>query len=111
MYNIQRKVDQLLVEAIDEVLCSLGEPVKNQVYMLLEKDFSITKNNLPQQITEFSKLIHRLFGVHAHLIEIKCMKIFYSKIENDSQLETQTISVEDDNFTFALYTKKFRALF
>ena len=111
MYNIQQKVDELLVEAIDEVLQSLGEPVKNQVYMLLEKDFSITKNNLPQQITEFSNLIHRLFGVHAHLIEIKCMKSFYSKIKNDSRLGTQEISFDDDSFTFALYTNKFRALF
>jgi hypothetical protein len=111
MYNIQLKIDQLLVKAIDEVLCSLGEPVKNQVYILLEKDFSITKNNLPQQITEFSKLIHRLFGVHAHLIEIKCMKIFYSKMKNDPRLDNQSISFDDDSFTFALYTHRFRDLF
>jgi hypothetical protein len=111
MYNIQIRTDQLLVEAIDEVLCSLGEPVKNQVYMLLEKDFSITKNNLPQQIAEFSKLIYSLFSVHANLIEIQCMKSFYSKIKNDARLDTQEISFNNDNFTFALYANKFKALF
>jgi hypothetical protein len=111
MYNIQSRIDQLLIEAIDEVFCSLGEPVKNQVYMLLEKDFSITKNNLPQQIAEFSKLIYRLFGAHANLIEIKCMKSFYSKIENDPRLDIQEISFNNDNFTFASYANQFRALF
>jgi hypothetical protein len=110
MYNIQIRIDQLLVEAIDEVLCSLGEPIKNQVYMLLEKDFSITKNNLPQQIAEFSRLIYRLFGAQAILIEIKCMKSFYDKIKNDSLFDTQTITFDDNNFTFRVYTNKFRAI-
>ena len=111
MHNIQQRLDQLLVEAIDEVLGSLGEPVKNQVYMLLENDFAITKHILPQQIAEFSKFLYRMFGPQAKLIEIKCMKKFYSKIENDQQIGNRTMTFEYDDFTFLAYTDKFRAMF
>ena len=107
MQNVQQKFDQLLVEAIDEVLCFYGEPVKNHIYMLLEDNFSITKNNLPQQIQEFSRLLYRLFGSHAKLIEIKCMKKFYSKIKNEPQIGKLTIKIEGDNLTFLDYINKF----
>lgn len=108
MQNIQQRVDQLLVESIDEVLCSLGEPVKNHIYARLENDFSITKNSLPQQIGEFSKFLYRIFGPHARLIEIKCMKTFYSKIKIDQYLEKLTI-ICDNDFTLLTYIDKFRA--
>jgi hypothetical protein len=111
MHNIQQSFDVLLAESIDEVLGSLGEPVKNHVYMLLEEDFSITKNMLPHQIAEFSRFIHRLFGSHAQLIEIKCMKLFYSKIKSFPQFAGKTMIFEDTNFSFSEHIEKIRSVF
>ena len=108
MQNIQRRLDQLLGETIDEVLCSLGEPVKDHIYDRLEDEFSIAKYALPQQIGEFSKFLYRIFGPNAKLIEIKCMKIFYSKIKIDHYLENLTI-ICDNDFTLLTYVDKFRA--
>ena len=111
MQNTQQKLDQLLTEAIDEVLSSLGEPVKNQLYILLENDLAITKNTLPQQIAEFSKFLHRLFGSNARIIEIKCMKAFYSKIRKDTHIEKRLINFENHELTFLTYTDKLKTIY
>jgi len=110
MKNIQFRLDQLLGETIDEVLCSLGESVKNCFYDRLEDEFSIAKYALPQQIGEFSKLLYGIFGSHAMLVEIKCMKTFYSKIKIDQYLENLSITWDDNDFTLLTYTDKFRAV-
>ena len=108
MQKIQQKIDQLLVEAIDEVLYSLGEPIKEHIYDCLENDFSITKNSLPQQIGEFSTLLQETFGPHARLVEIECMKTFYSKIRIDQYLKNRSITWDDRDFTLFTYIDRFR---
>jgi len=110
MQNIQRRLDQLLEDTIDEVLCSLGEPVKDHIYDRLEDEFSISKYALSQQIGEFSKLLYGIFGSHAILLEIKCMKTFYSKIKIDQYLGNLSITWDDNDFTLLTYTDKFRAV-
>lgn len=110
MQNVQQRLDQLLVEAIDEVLGSLGEPLKNQIYIRLEDEYSITKPSLPKEIAEFSKFLYRIFGPHAKLIEIKCMKRFYSKIKVDQCFENLKVTCDND-FNLLTYTDKFRAAF
>ena len=106
MNTTQQKFDQLLIEAIDEVLCSLGEPVKNQLYIILENDFSITKNELPQQIEEFSNFLFIIFGSSARHLEIKFMKTLYAKISNDQLLDHHSIASTDIDMTFLTYVKK-----
>jgi hypothetical protein len=82
----QEKFDQLLIEAIDEALSSLGEPVKNAVYQHLQNDFSIEKDKIPSQIEEFSNIIHKIFGLGASRLEIKFMKNLNSKLEIDIKM-------------------------
>jgi hypothetical protein len=108
MQKIQQKIDQLLIEAIDEVLYSLGEPIKEHIYDCLENDFSITKISLPQQIGEFSTLLQETFGPHARLVEIKCMRTFYSKIRIDQYLKNRLITWDDRDFTLFTYIDRFR---
>ena len=108
MQNTQQRLDQLVIETIDEVLYSLGEPVKNHINDRLENEFSIKKHALPQQIGEFSKFLHGIFGLQARLIEIKCMKKFYSKIKIDQYLENPSITWDDSDFNLSNYTDKLR---
>jgi hypothetical protein len=84
--TVQEKFDQLLTEAIDEALSSLGEPVKNAVYQHLQNDFCIEKDKIPVQIDEFSTIIHKIFGLGASRLEIKFMKNLNSKIEIDIEM-------------------------
>ena len=106
-----QKFDQLLVEAIDEVLASLGEPVKNHIYIHLENDFLITKKELPKQIEEFSDFLFRIFGSSANNLEIRFMRTLYSKIKSDQQLEYKSININEDDLTFSTYVNKMRESF
>jgi hypothetical protein len=76
----EEEFDDILLEAIDETLSSLGEPVKNAVYFHLQNNFSINKNEIPKKISEVSDIIHKMFGSGAGRLEIKFMKTLYSKI-------------------------------
>ena len=79
----KEQFDKIVIEAIDETLSSLGEPVRNTIYQHLECDFSIQKNKIPQKIEEFSEILHRIFGLGASRLEIKFMENLYSRIKTN----------------------------
>ena len=84
--DFDEKFDQYLIEAIDETLSSLGEVVKNAVFEHLKNDFQINKANIPQKITDFSEIFHKVFGLSAVRLELKIMKNLNSKVQVDVQL-------------------------
>jgi hypothetical protein len=73
--------DNLLSESIDDALTSLGASVKSTVYLHLQNDFGINKNEIPSKISEFSDIIHKVFGVGATPLEIKFMMNLNSKVK------------------------------
>lgn len=87
------KFDELLVESIDEAISSLGEPVKNAVYIHLQNDCSIRKKDIPKNLEEFSKIIHKIFGLGASRLEIKFLKNLNSKIESDIKMPECNVAV------------------
>ena len=76
----EEEFDGILLEAIDETLLSLGEPVKNTVYFHLSQNFQIEKCEIPKKINEFSDFIHKIFGAGASRVEIKFMKTRFPDI-------------------------------
>ena len=83
--SAQKEFNDYLIEAVDEALTSLGEPVKNTVYFQLENNFNIPKNEIPDQIDEFTNIMHKIFGLGASRLEIKFMKNLYSKIKVNAE--------------------------
>jgi hypothetical protein len=77
----EEEFDDILLETIDETLSSLGELVKNAVYFHLQTNFCIKKNEITKKISEFSDIIHKIFGSGAGILEIKFMKTLHSKID------------------------------
>ena len=73
--------DNLLSESIDDALTSLGESVKKTIYLHLQKDFGINKNEIPSKIFDFSDIIHKIFGLGATPLEIKFMMNLNSKVK------------------------------
>jgi hypothetical protein len=104
---VERSFNSLLSESIDDVLSALGEPVKNQVYVRLEEDFSIQKNQIPEQIRLFSEFLLRTFGPTACLIQIKIMKTFNSKLTKGIASNFLPITLSDD-FSFVSYIQQMR---
>lgn len=95
--------EELLLEAIDKALSSLGESSKTAIYINLEKKFNITKQTIPSRIEDFSDALNIIFGLGAKYIEIMCMKNLHRKL--------QSLQVEDSfdwltsEFTFELFVK------
>ncbi len=81
----QAQFDRFLVEAIDEALSTLGEAVKNTIYEHLERDFGISKNEIPTRIDEFSDIMHKIFRLGASRLEIKFIKNLDSKIKSNCE--------------------------
>jgi len=82
--NLRREqFNEHLIEAIDETLTSLGELVKNAVYLNLESNFGISKEDIPWKIGDFSSILHKLFGLGASRLEVKFMKNLNDKIQAD----------------------------
>ena len=111
MINAQQRFDQLLIEAVDEVLVSLGEQVKNHLYIHLENNFSIRKNDLPQRIKEFSHFLFRIFGSSAHNLEIRFMKTLFAKISADQHFKHKSIAFKEIDLTFITYVNRMRESF
>jgi hypothetical protein len=78
--EISKEFDQLLIASIDEALASLGEAVKNSIYLHLQNDFRIKREEIPLKIGEFSDILHKIFGLGAGRLEVKCMKNLNEKV-------------------------------
>jgi hypothetical protein len=78
---LNEQFNKYLIEAIDETLTSLGEPVKNALYNNLECNFGIPKKDIPGKISNFSSILHKIFGLGATRLELKFMKNLNDKIQ------------------------------
>jgi hypothetical protein len=72
--------EQLLVEAIDDAFCSLGESIKSSIYFHLESRFHIKRQEIPSKIEGFSDALEHVFGLGARHLEILFMKNLHAKI-------------------------------
>ena len=102
--SAQKKFNDYLIEAVDEALTTLGEPVKNTVYFQLENSFNIPKNEIPDQIDKFTNIMHKIFGLGASRLEIKFIKNLYSKIKvnvetNGYEWPLSSWIMDDGSFT------------
>jgi hypothetical protein len=73
--------DQILLDAIDEALASLSENVKVSIYFHLEDLFKITKEEIPNRLSDFSSALEQIFGLGARSLEILFMKNLHAKIK------------------------------
>lgn len=76
-----KSFEQILLEAIDEALSSLGESVKTAIYFHLANSFNVKRQEIPQRIADFSEALERIFGPGARHLEILFMKSLHAKIK------------------------------
>ncbi len=86
-----QEFDKLLLSAIDEALSSLGESVKQSIYFHIEKKFSVTRNEIPENLAEFQRGLEKIFGTGARFIEILIMKNLHSKIGFPLKMESEQL--------------------
>jgi hypothetical protein len=76
----RKAFENLLIEAVDEALTSLGESAKQAIYFHLENKFKIAKKDIPCRLEDFTDGLEKIFGLGAHFIEILVMKSLFEKI-------------------------------
>jgi len=97
--------EELLLEAIDNSLSSLGESSKQAIYFHLEKRFHIEKQEIPLRVEDFTDAIEKIFGLGANFLEILIMKRLHEKIRGASKRS------ETADFTFVEYITMTRRSF
>lgn len=70
----------LLIDAIDKALSSLGEAPKSAIYFHLERVLNLSKREIPARIDEFSNAIEDLFGLGARFLEIHIIQNLHSEV-------------------------------
>jgi hypothetical protein len=93
-----RGFKKLLLEAIDDGLSSLGDPAKLAIYIYLEKNFKIKKQEIPNKINEFTNAIEKIFGNGVKFLEIQIMKHLYEKVGHNFRYFP-----EEDDLLFTEY--------
>ncbi|MBN1784810.1 MAG: hypothetical protein JW815_03645 [Candidatus Bathyarchaeota archaeon] len=90
--------EKVLLESIDEGLGWLGENTKQAVYLHLKNNYSLSKEDIPYRIENFTAAIENTFQKGALLLEIKIMKVLFAKIGY------RYINIENpENLQFASY--------
>jgi len=78
--NKTETFEQILMEAIDEVLFNLGETLKTAILFHLDEHFKIKQSDIPSRITDFADALDIILGQGAKLLELMIMKNLNAKI-------------------------------
>jgi hypothetical protein len=99
--------EEVLLKAIDESFSWLGEMEKLAIYFFLEKEYNISKQEIPDRIEEFTEAIEDIFGSGAKVLEIRIMKNLFTKMGHSfTYLHTQ----EDLEFTKYIEAAKIKGV-
>jgi hypothetical protein len=77
--SVTPSFNELLLDALDATLSSLGVQHKQAIYNQLDKNYNLKKETIPEHLEEFSEALTKIFGTSALLIEIKIMSAIHVK--------------------------------
>ncbi|HVP16164.1 MAG TPA: hypothetical protein VMT42_02230 [candidate division Zixibacteria bacterium] len=83
---IEKAFQELLLEAVDSALSSLGDSARQSVYFHLEKKFDITRDEIPSRIEDFDHGLERIFGVGTRFLEVLIMKKLYEEMGSKGKI-------------------------
>lgn len=93
----EKDFDELLLEAVDEGLASIGESSRQAIFFYLETVFKIKRHEIPYKIEDFAAAIEKIFGLGANCLKLLIMKHLYEKVGRAVKLH------EPKDFTFTAY--------
>jgi len=75
----RKKLDAIILAAIDEGLSLFGDSVKKVVYSKFEKNYHLGRQDIPGNIEKFVVTVEAIFGVGAGLVEMKILKTLHAR--------------------------------
>ena len=76
----QDDFDKILLSAVEEGLCLLGDSSKQAIIFHLETSFQLKEENIPSNLTEFKKALEGIFGAGATYLEEIIVKRLHEKL-------------------------------
>ncbi|MGA2308951.1 MAG: hypothetical protein ABSG57_05320 [Candidatus Bathyarchaeia archaeon] len=76
----QNDFNKILLSAVDEGLCLLGDSSKQAILFHLETSFQVKEENIPSNLTEFKKALDSIFGPGADYLEKIIVKRLHEKL-------------------------------
>lgn len=67
--ELEKKFNNILLKAVDEAFETFGASVKKALYFHLERAFSVERETICKNPSEFSDGLERIFGLGAKIIE------------------------------------------
>ena len=71
---------EILLAAVEESLSSLGDSPKQAILFHLECSFKIKKERIPENMTEFTKALEKIFGPGAVYLEKLIARNLHEKL-------------------------------
>ena len=78
--NSHQSFEELLYEAVDEGLSTLGDAAKQAIYYYLENGAHINRQEIPHKVEDFTVAIWKIFGLGSNFLLILILKQLYEKI-------------------------------
>jgi hypothetical protein len=76
----QDDFDKILMSAVEEGLCLLGDSSKQAIIFHLETSFQLKEGNIPSNLTEFKRALEGIFGPGATYLEEVIVKRLHEKL-------------------------------
>lgn len=99
MDRFEMNFNNVLVEAVDEALNTLGASIKDALYYHLEKTFSVKKDTIYQNPAKFADGLERIFGLGSKFIEKMILDLISDKtgckISPEWQMKSFTENIQE----------------
>ncbi|MEM2092731.1 MAG: NitrOD5 domain-containing protein [Candidatus Bathyarchaeia archaeon] len=96
MDKLEMNFNNVLVEAVDEALNTLGASIKDALYYHLEATFSVKRETIYQNPAKFADGLERIFGLGSKFIEKMILDLISDKTECKISPEWQMKSFEEN---------------
>jgi len=100
----QNNLNEIILAAVEDGLSSLGDSPKQAIIFHLETSFNIKKEQIPENLTEFTKALEKIFGPGASYLE----KLIVKNLSEKLGLELE--SLENTDFLDSVESLKKRLL-
>ncbi len=87
MGKAESKIDAVLLESIDSALEVLGTAVKESLMLYLLKEHSISRQEIPKDVEQFTLALHHLLGYGFKVVE----KIVIRNLVEKCQIPRETV--------------------
>ena len=97
--KLENTFNAILLESIDKAFLKLGKNAKESIYLHLETEFAITRQDIPSRVNDFSDALEQIFGLAAQPLEVLIMRFLNEKVNCSYNWVGPTWLVPDLSFT------------